>query len=342
MVPPGPSPLQGCDYFVELHRNWSVKFIVLSFVLATVGSNATLHVLGQLKRLSDPSKRTAATGCAAWSLSAGGIFAMHFVGMSALEYSTPGGATHSMRYTYGFTILSICLPFMFSWAAFYLLAFAREDQQDLQAEEAEQALREGTGDLETLRGTEQRLASAYDPWHNWAEFKRAQHCRIIVGSVLISASVTSMHYLGMTAQELDVRTEFRYNWLIIVLSALYCEVAAWLALVFAFVLPITRHLKLVTALVMGLAVCVMHYLGMFGIDVVVRGCDIDHPYDTRSGFPAQGMRMVVGQVAVMWNLGVSVFSFAPFVTDRERDEAAMHSYIQCTAVYLYAVVSIFR
>ena len=85
------------------------------------------------------------------------------------------------------------------------------------------------------------------------------------GSILASVGVCVMHYLGMYGQVM--RAELNWNFAIVGLSFGIALVAAAAALWLAFNLH-RFALRVVAALVMGLAVCAMHYTGMAAAQVI--------------------------------------------------------------------------
>ena len=82
---------------------------------------------------------------------------------------------------------------------------------------------------------------------------------LVLGGVVIGAGVVAMHYLGMLG--LDLRAVIEWNWLTIAASVAIAVVAATVALWLAFNVKSTAQ-RLVAAVVMGVAVCAMHYTGM--------------------------------------------------------------------------------
>lgn len=85
-----------------------------------------------------------------------------------------------------------------------------------------------------------------------------------LGSVIMGGGIAAMHYTGMAAMRM--RAECHYNATVVALSVLIAVVASFAALWIAFYF---RHekgrsdwLKIASAVVMGIAIAVMHYTGM--------------------------------------------------------------------------------
>lgn len=87
----------------------------------------------------------------------------------------------------------------------------------------------------------------------------------IGGSLLAGAGACVMHYLGMSAMTMRARMDFDPT--LVALSVLIAVVAAAAALWLAFNLH-NLVLQIVAALVMGVAVSAMHYVGMAAADMI--------------------------------------------------------------------------
>ncbi|MDO5609734.1 MAG: EAL domain-containing protein [Pseudomonadota bacterium] len=88
--------------------------------------------------------------------------------------------------------------------------------------------------------------------------------RLLLGAVVIGLGIAGMHYLGMVAMKMQPGIEYDALWF--TLSILIAIAAAGAALWIAFALKTegrrNRRLRLLAALVMGLAIVGMHYTGM--------------------------------------------------------------------------------
>lgn len=89
--------------------------------------------------------------------------------------------------------------------------------------------------------------------------------RLVMAGALLGMSVVVMHYLGMFG--LKINGYIRWDYGVVVLSALIAVVAATAALWLAFNSP-TLNRRIAASLAMGIAVCAMHYTGMFAAEFV--------------------------------------------------------------------------
>jgi len=85
----------------------------------------------------------------------------------------------------------------------------------------------------------------------------------IVGSVIMGSGIAAMHYIGMAAMRMPAMMEYR--WRLVILSVVLAVVISLVALILSFRIRKERKTslgKLVSALVMGSAIPLMHYTGM--------------------------------------------------------------------------------
>jgi two-component system, sensor histidine kinase and response regulator len=89
----------------------------------------------------------------------------------------------------------------------------------------------------------------------------------ILGSLVMGAAISGMHYIGMAAMRMDARAIWRYD--IVVLSIVIAVVVSGVALWIAFRLRDESRaltlIKLGAAVVMGVAIATMHYTGMAAV-----------------------------------------------------------------------------
>ncbi|MBC6460431.1 MHYT domain-containing protein [Actinomadura sp. HBU206391] len=111
--------------------------------------------------------------------------------------------------------------------------------------------------------------------------------KIAVGGVFTGLGVATMHYMGMGAMRVEGVVE--YDIALVALSVVIAIVAATVALWFTVALR-TGLAVTVAALIMGLAVCGMHYTGMAALSIrLVPGHEDIHGVD-----PMKFMLPVIG------------------------------------------------
>ncbi|SDJ66263.1 MHYT domain-containing protein [Microbulbifer yueqingensis] len=92
--------------------------------------------------------------------------------------------------------------------------------------------------------------------------------RLLPASVFMGAGVAGMHYSGMEAMLMPARIEYDLN--IMIISVVIAVVVAYAALWMAFQMR-GHWQKIASALVMGVAVCGMHYTGMAAAEYRMTG-----------------------------------------------------------------------
>ena len=111
----------------------------------------------------------------------------------------------------------------------------------------------------------------------------------IVGSLIMGGGIASMHYIGMEAMRLSAMMEYRWN--LIGLSIALAILISFVALTLAFrVRQETASLrKLLSAVVMGSAIPLMHYTGMWAVRFHISGI----PFSTRLTVRISSLSIVV-------------------------------------------------
>ncbi|MEE8600061.1 MHYT domain-containing protein [Euzebya tangerina] len=115
------------------------------------------------------------------------------------------------------------------------------------------------------------IATSIGVWLVVQEFKLS---RLVIAGGLIAAGVVGMHYTGMEAMVMS-GGQMSYNYLLVGLSVILAIAAGTAALFIA--VKIDGALRWAAAPVMGLAVCAMHYTGMFAMRMTMTGEVINVP-----------------------------------------------------------------
>lgn len=121
--------------------------------------------------------------------------------------------------------------------------------------------------------------------------------KILMGAFLLGFGIAAMHYTGMAAMQMDA--DLRYTPGLFALSIVIAVAASAAALIIVF--KLARHsgkyrmlFKLGAALIMGLAICGMHYTGMAAAVFIPYA---DCRYDPNQSF--HGLALAIGVVTVV-------------------------------------------
>lgn len=139
--------------------------------------------------------------------------------------------------------------------------------------------------------------------------------RILLAGSLLGLGVAVMHYLGMFGMRFP--GYIVWSWELIALSVVIAMVAASAALWLAFRTR-SMTLRLVAALVMGAAVCSMHYTGMAAADFVCTSPPNER-FSTLQGFlviSASNLPALTGIFAVGMSLMIAYEQWLQKVFDR--------------------------
>lgn len=194
----------------DVHQSYNMLLVVLSYVVAVLGSFTALQLAVAIPVARTASQRWGAVLAAGAAVGIGAIWAMHFIAMLACDTGM------EVAYDMPLTVLSA------------LLAFAACSLGLVVA---------GTGVF------------------SWP--------KLVSGGIYMGLGVAGMHYLGMSAMLMPATLD--YNGGLVVASVAIAVVASIAALWLAF--NLRGPLQMVgSALVMGVAVCGMHYTGMAAVD----------------------------------------------------------------------------
>eukprot|EP00756_Hemistasia_phaeocysticola_P066030 Hpha_TRINITY_DN8957_c0_g1::TRINITY_DN8957_c0_g1_i1::g.80710::m.80710 len=338
---------------VILARRWNWRYILLSFSIAVLGSNSALQIIRYAKTnvLRD---RVVFLFGASLSLATSGIFGMHFVGMAAIQYHVDD-VEYNVTYNPWMTFLSLIVPTVTSFLAFLLVSkqgkvdegsfgsprhgkHGSPRQYKMETKRIQVTVYNMDSDSEEESTTP--VGSVLNVQRNLNAVKRAPNLRILLASIMVAVSVCVMHYIGMEAQELPVEFTKRLRWGTIIVSGVICETAAFLALHFAFVIPATRHYRIITACVMGVAVCVMHYTGMYGIDfILVEGRNAR--LVERDGWKSNTMKENVLISCVMWNMMIALV-LTSYSEAREKATVAAKALVRADKKRLAKLLETYR
>jgi len=246
---------------VALQAHWNPNYIILSYVFSFVGSYVGVCLSDQFRLCSIEGAAFLRKKQILWLLSfsiAGvAIWSMHFIGMGALSLSFPNEITNevSIKFDTGLTVASFIAPILCLYFGLYIATNDRVFVRD--SDEFGNLL------LEDARNFSIKEAKNKSNLKRLALFKGLKP--IVIGGLFTGAGVCVMHYIGMTAMEFEGTMSWDIG--IIAASVIIAEVVSIIALWIVFRLlplyPGSELLRVASAAVMGVAVCGMHYTGMY-------------------------------------------------------------------------------
>jgi diguanylate cyclase len=94
--------------------------------------------------------------------------------------------------------------------------------------------------------------------------RKKGHVPAIIAGIIMGIGISAMHYIGMAAMEMEV--EYIYKPLILMASVLIAVVVSYVALFSSLQKFMGRQwIKVLTSVLMGLAITSMHYTGMAAV-----------------------------------------------------------------------------
>lgn len=202
---------------VIFQGEYSLSIVFLSIVIAFLASFTALS-------LNERIRKNGFFGRNFWLILASiamgmGIWAMHFIGMSAFRLPV------SMQYNLTATVLSVFPAVMASYLAFYI---------------------------------SNRTNST-----RWPQ---------VIAGITMGIGIALMHYIGMSAMEMDIK--YAYRPFLFILSIMIAILVSYVALyIFTSLQKFMGNffVKLITSLLMGIAVASMHYTGMEAVVFYTEG-----------------------------------------------------------------------
>jgi NO-binding membrane sensor protein with MHYT domain len=138
---------------------------------------------------------------------------------------------------------------------------------------------------------------------------------LVLGGLIAGLGVSSMHYMGMSAMRMPATISYDYTWVIVSvgIGVVASIVALWLA--FNLRGPMQRF---GSAIIMGVAVCGMHYTGMYAATMTMTKTAI--PEVSVSGLSTLGLAGAVSIVTAI--LLLSILYLSHLKTNRKRSISA--------------------
>jgi len=229
-----------CGYVVGegIDQSWDVSIVALTLCISLCGAFTSLTICTHLRTCKTRCWYWTFMVCAGFSVGVSTVWAMHYVGMSALHLdggqSSGASGEIPVRFELSFTIIS-------AFAA-WLIA---------------------TVGLHIVNGRDVSKRSLID---------RELWIRVAAAASLIASGVMIMHYMGMISQTGPFHTEYHAG--VVFASGLIALVAAGVGLLLLSTMPPVMATRLVSAFLISAAVNGMHYTGMQAASYTVAEDDI--------------------------------------------------------------------
>lgn len=243
----------------EYSQQWRVDYVVASIGISFLGAYSTT-TLSEQYRVSRKMKKIKKSYLylAAMALTTGGvaIWSMHFVGMGAI--SLTNHSNHEMMNQY-FDILLTVLSLLSSVMAVFLGNYVASFDNFYRIEPNEIFA------LLVERGTQRlSLSSIQNPYVLWALTLFSDLQYLVLGGMITGFGVCLMHYVGMMSMTMNMAISWNASLLAtsIIVACIASIIANWILFRLLALYPRREFLRILSALLMTVAVCGMHYTGM--------------------------------------------------------------------------------
>ena len=296
---------------------YNPSVVVLSFGIAFTGSYLAISICEQYRqcRLKNvQSKLLSPLGylmIMSICLGGVGIWCMHFVGMSAMIMYDSTGEKIEARYHIGYTILSLILVLLFSFLGFYISSYddifmkSKKEILDCIVQDASAYTISKAKNITPIQMI--WIIGTHTPKY------------LFYGGLCTGSGVVVMHYVGMAAMQFHGR--IHWNAGVIFAScfiAIFAATAAfWILFRFLSVYAHYEYLRIISAFIMAIAVCGMHYTGMVaGTFEMDNSVSLNHqntisPEDAfLSGILITAIISLIGGIIVLSDLRHAVFKLS--------------------------------
>jgi NO-binding membrane sensor protein with MHYT domain len=186
------------------------------------------------------------------------IWAMHFVGMSAVSLSDSDGNPIDQRYRYDFTLISLVAVVLMCFVGIYLCA--TDEAYTIDKNDTVEAYVEHTSKLSISEIRKQKVTAT----EVVVKALTRNIMTIIIGGVLMGSGVCVMHFLGMAAVVIDADIHWEAGAVAasVIIAIVASTAAYWIIFRFLALYPHIEAFRFASATVAAIAVNGMHYTGM--------------------------------------------------------------------------------
>ena len=248
----------------ELRAVMHPEFLALSFGISFAGAYCGINICEQF-RLSTREKskllsRELLMLMMAISIGGVAIWSMHFVGMSTLSFVNPDGQAITVRYRKDLTLVSLIVAIFFCFSGILICskdAAFKIERMDTMEEFIKEASLMSITEIKRMRSANFIMFLAL--------FKSIHI--LALGGFVTATGVCVMHYLGMAAIVTEAKLEYDIG--IVAASLIIAIIAAtagyWILFRLLALYPQVELLRLVSSIVIAVAVNGMHYTGMAAV-----------------------------------------------------------------------------
>jgi NO-binding membrane sensor protein with MHYT domain len=294
--------------------------VFLSYAISFLGAYITISLCEQLRLFHLYNKdgwKTNFVDRYKWFLLMGislggvGIWCMHFIGMSAMRLKYQDHLSGEwigvpLYYNIWITVLSLLIAIITTGIGMYVLSY-----DPLFAKSKSEILEMFVNDLQNL------TISDLKKKRNLTIIKlivTKQLGSLILGGAITGTGVVLMHYIGMAA--VNFEGKINWNWGIVAASIFIAIIVAtaayWILFRLLSIFPNKEFLRIVSSMVMAIAVCGMHYTAMCAAEMEVElNNSKRHDLSTNSGYVANSnveITVLLCAMFTLWTFVMIIFA----------------------------------
>lgn len=241
-----------------LNFEWNGSYIVLSYLFSFLGSFITVCLSEEYRLCVTHSNGVFSTHTILFfmSLSLGivAIWSMHFIGMGAVILSDANHNIILLQFDLLLTVISMVAAIACVFLGLLIATHDRVFQRS--ASEFNKLMAQDAKSF-TIRDLRKQGVV-----RNLAMFKGL--LPIVLGGVVAGGGVCVMHYVGMMSQIFDVEMIWQPGIVLasVLIAIIVSSIALWIMFRLLPMFPTSDMLRVLCAIIMGVAVCCMHYTGM--------------------------------------------------------------------------------
>lgn len=248
------------------------------------------------------------------SLGGVGIWCMHFIGMSAMTLKDSNGNNVNIEFNAGVSLMSLVVAVFFICAGVFIASHDR-----VFAKTKTEILELFMQDFGNLTLNEIKLISAFRLLFISVTRELGY---LVAGGLVAGSGVCIMHYVGMAAMEFYGRIHWNYGIIAasVIFAVLVSTIAFWILFRLLSMYPDYESLRILSALVMAIAVCGMHYGGMMAANF-----ELDSTYKTHLAWKSTTFKneealypCLLAAILVLWIFNVIISGDLRFKVGRYR------------------------
>jgi NO-binding membrane sensor protein with MHYT domain len=242
------------------------------------------------------------------SLGGVGIWGMHFIGMGSMQLYSRDGDEVDIEYNIGVSIFSILVA-----VTMVCIGVAIASHDRVYAKSKGEIIELFSNDLGELTISEIRNVSPSQLL--FLACTKELHY-LILGSLFAASGVGIMHYVGMAAIEFPGTIEWNIGVIAasVFMAIIVAIIGFWILFRLLSIYPHIEGLRFISAIIMAIAVCGTHYVGMLAANFIVDEAAVNHHRLRASlGWRTSTLSQSDGLIPVILSIFITLWIFTIYL-----------------------------